>query len=136
MEKWRKNKPPILQMSIERNYFITMRHQAGGHFETFTEVIFWDILLTGTGQTFKPGRMVGLTIRCLSIHCVLLSHQWKQSLRPSSMQVGDTWSLKCSIARVDRQTRKFHQFFIITEKKLISLCANQVGLSIRNSEIL
>jgi len=45
-----------------RNYFITMHHQAGINFENFTEVKFRDILLTGTGQTFKPGRMVGPTI--------------------------------------------------------------------------
>jgi len=50
MEKWRKNKTPILQMAIERNYFITMPHQAGVHFENFTEVKFRDILLTGTGH--------------------------------------------------------------------------------------
>ena len=50
MEKWRNNKPPILQMAIERNYFITMHHQAGVHFENFTEVKFRDILLTGTGH--------------------------------------------------------------------------------------
>jgi len=31
-----------------RNYFITMYHQAGVNFENFTEVKFWDILLTGT----------------------------------------------------------------------------------------
>jgi len=33
-----------------RNYFITMYHQAGVNFENFTEVKFWDILLTGTGH--------------------------------------------------------------------------------------
>jgi len=48
MEKWRNNKPPILQMAIERNYYITMHHQAGVNFENFTEVKFQDILLTGT----------------------------------------------------------------------------------------
>jgi len=42
-------------MAIERNYFITMHHQAGVHFENFTEVKFRDIVLTGTGQTFKLG---------------------------------------------------------------------------------
>jgi len=61
------SKPPILQMAIERNYFITMHHQAGVHFENFTEVKFRDILLSNwdgtSGQTFKPGRMVGLPIR-------------------------------------------------------------------------
>jgi len=35
-------------MAIERNYFITMHHQAGVHFENFTKVKFRDILLTGT----------------------------------------------------------------------------------------
>jgi len=39
-----------------------MHHQAGVNFENFTEVKFRDILLTGTGQTFKPGRMVGPTL--------------------------------------------------------------------------
>jgi len=48
MKKWRNNKPPILQMAIERNYYITMHHPAGVHFENFTEVKFWDILITGT----------------------------------------------------------------------------------------
>jgi len=28
---------------MERNYFITMRHQAGVHFENFTEVKFRDV---------------------------------------------------------------------------------------------
>jgi len=37
-------------MAIERNYFITMHHQAGVHFEYFIEVKFRDILLTGTGH--------------------------------------------------------------------------------------
>jgi len=37
-------------MAIERNYFKTMHHQAGVHFENFTEVKFRDILLTGTGH--------------------------------------------------------------------------------------
>jgi len=37
-------------MATERNYFIKMRHQAGVYFENFTEVIFRDILLTGTGH--------------------------------------------------------------------------------------
>ena len=49
MKKWRNNKPPILQMAIERNYYITMHHLAGVHFKNFTEVKFWDILITGTG---------------------------------------------------------------------------------------
>jgi len=33
-----------------RYYFITMHHQAGVNFENFTEVKFWDILLTGMGH--------------------------------------------------------------------------------------
>jgi len=37
-------------MAIERIYFVTMHHQAGVNFENFTEVKFWDILLTGTGH--------------------------------------------------------------------------------------
>jgi len=48
IEKWRNNKPPILQMAIERNYVVTMHHQAGVHFENFTEVKFRDLLPTGT----------------------------------------------------------------------------------------
>ena len=36
--------------AIEQNYFITMRHQAGVHLKIFTEVLFRDILLTGTGH--------------------------------------------------------------------------------------
>ena len=56
MEKWRNNKPPILQMAMERNYFITMHHQAGVHFENFTEVKFRDILLTGTGYRDSPSQ--------------------------------------------------------------------------------
>jgi len=35
-------------MTIERNYLMTMHHQAEVHFENFTEVKFRDILLTGT----------------------------------------------------------------------------------------
>jgi len=53
---WRNNKPPILQMAIEGNYFITMHHQAGVHFVNFTEVKFRDILLTGTGHRDSPGQ--------------------------------------------------------------------------------
>jgi len=33
-----------------------MRHQAGVNFENLIEMKFRDILLTGTGQTFKPGQ--------------------------------------------------------------------------------
>jgi len=36
-----------VQTAIERNYFTTMHHQVGVHFENFTEVKFRDILLTG-----------------------------------------------------------------------------------------
>jgi len=59
MEKWRNNKPPILHMAIERNYFITMHHQAGVHFENFTEVKFRDILLTGAGHRDRRLNWVG-----------------------------------------------------------------------------
>jgi len=41
----------------------------------------------------------------VSICCSLLSPQWKQSLRSTSVEVGDTWSLKCSIERLDRQNK-------------------------------
>jgi len=37
-------------MAIERNYFVTMHHQAEVHFENVIEVKFWDILLTGSGH--------------------------------------------------------------------------------------
>jgi len=37
-------------MAIERNYFITMHHQVGVHFENFTEMKFRDNLLTGRGH--------------------------------------------------------------------------------------
>ena len=53
----------------------------------------------------------------LSIYCALLTLQWKQSLRSSSTQGRDTWSLKYSIAQLDRQNRKFVPILIITEAK-------------------
>jgi len=37
-------------MAIEGNFFTTMHHKAGVHFENFTEVKFRDILLTGMGH--------------------------------------------------------------------------------------
>jgi len=40
-------------MANERNYFITMHHQAGVNFENFTEVKLLDILLTGTGHRVR-----------------------------------------------------------------------------------
>jgi len=52
-------------MANERNYFITIHHQAGVYFENFTEVKFRDILLTGTVPA-KPGCMVGLIFTILS----------------------------------------------------------------------
>jgi len=55
-------------MAIERNYFIAIHYQAGVHFENFTEVKFWDILLTGTVPA-KPGHMVGL---CLVLFLTLI----------------------------------------------------------------
>ena len=56
------------------------------------------------------------TIRCQYI-VPLLTPQWKQSLRSASTQVGDTWSLKCSIAQLDSQSRKFPPILVITEAK-------------------
>jgi len=47
------NKPSILQMAIERNYFIGMRYHAGVHFENFTEMKFRDTLLTRTGHRVR-----------------------------------------------------------------------------------
>jgi len=52
-----------------------------------------------------------------SIYCALLNPQWKQSLTSNSVEVGDTWSLKCSIAGLDRQIRNFAPILIITEAK-------------------
>jgi len=37
-------------MAIERNYFLTVHHQAGVNFVNFTEVKFREILLSGTGD--------------------------------------------------------------------------------------
>jgi len=54
----------------------------------------------------------------VSIYCALLTPQWKQSLRSSFMQVWETWSLKRSVARQDRQSRKFPPILIITEAKI------------------
>ena len=48
-----------------RIYFITMHHQAGVHYENFTEVKFRDILLSGTGHRDRrlnrdsPGQTYG-----------------------------------------------------------------------------
>ena len=53
----------------------------------------------------------------VSIYCALLIPQWKQSLRSTFTQVGDTWSLKCSIAKLDKQNRKFAPIVIIIEAK-------------------
>jgi len=53
----------------------------------------------------------------VSIYCALLTPQWKQSLRSSFMQVVETWSLKCSIAQLDKQNRKYTPVLIITEAK-------------------
>ena len=62
----------------------------------------------------------------VSIYCALLTSQWKQNLRSTSMQVEVTWSLKCSIAQLDDQNRKFVPVLIIIEAKMfISLCTNQ-----------
>jgi len=44
--------------------------------------------------------------------------QWKHSLKSTSVQVWDTWSLKCSMAWLDSQNRKFAPILIIiTEAK-------------------
>ena len=73
----------------------------------------------------------------VSIYCALLIPQWKQSVRSTSTQGGETWSLKCSISQLHNQNRKFVPILIITEAiNVISLCANELGLSIRNSMIL
>jgi len=53
----------------------------------------------------------------MSKYCALLTSQWKESLRSTSVPVGDTRSLKCSIARVESQNIKFAPILIITEAK-------------------
>ena len=68
MQKRCKNKPPILQMAIERNYFITNASSGKSSFRKFhwSEILGHFANRDGTpGQTFKPvvakpGRMVGL----------------------------------------------------------------------------
>jgi len=75
-------------MAIERNYFITMHHQAGVHCENFTEVKFRDILLIGTGHRDRrlnrdssgqtgTYRMVGLGLTSYSL---FKSHEFLVSL--------------------------------------------------------
>jgi len=67
IEKCRPPKPRVKAKSSlsGRNYFITMHHQARVNFENFTEVIFRDILLTGTGHRDRrlnrdsPGQTYG-----------------------------------------------------------------------------
>ena len=46
-----------------------------------------------------------------------MTPQWKRSVTSTSMQIGETWSLKCTIVRLDRQNRKFPPVLIITEAK-------------------
>jgi len=53
----------------------------------------------------------------VSIYCALLTSPWKQNLRSTSTQGGETWSLKCSIAKLDKQNRKFAPILIIIEAK-------------------
>ena len=55
----------------------------------------------------------------MTIDCALLTPQWKQSFRSLSTQVGETWSLKCSIAWLDRQNKKVPTILIITEAKYV-----------------
>ena len=57
-----------------------------------------------------------------SIYCALVSPQWQQSLRSHSVQAGDTWSLKCSIARVDSQNSTFAQAWSPLKQKCSFLC--------------
>jgi len=46
------------------------------------------------------------------------------------------FSLKCSITRLNRKNTQFGPIFITTvAKNAYFLCANKLGLSIRNSEI-
>ena len=51
------------------------------------------------------------------IYCALLAPQRKQSLRSTSVRVGDTWSLKCSIARRDSQNRALRQSWLSLKQK-------------------
>ena len=70
-------------MAIQRNYFTAMYHQAGVHFENFTEVKFRDILLIGTGQQDRrlnwdsPGQTgtYGRSSYNHKMHCNIASFQ-------------------------------------------------------------
>jgi len=95
---------------------------------------WWTLFRNSNTATEKPWTVPFL----VSIYCDLLAPQWKaKSQIYLCAQVGNTWSLKCSITRLGSQNRKFASMLIITEeKKFISICANKLGLSIRGSEIL
>jgi len=54
----------------------------------------------------------------VSVYCALLTPKWRQSLRSPSMQVGETWCLKYSRARLEWQNRKFPPILTITEAKI------------------
>jgi len=52
-----------------------------------------------------------------SICCALLTPQWKQYLKSTSPQIGDTWVFKCSTAWLDGQNKKYATILIITKSK-------------------
>jgi len=73
------------------------------------------------------------------IYCALLAHQCKAKYQVYLCVSWEHLILKryCSIARLDSLNRKFIPILNVTEvKMLICLCANELGLPIKGSEIL
>jgi len=60
----------------------------------------------------------------------------KQNLRSTSVQVGNTSSIKVSIARLDCSNKKFAPVLNITEAKMLSFLCVQTNLVCPGSEIL
>ena len=65
-----------------------------------------------------------------------LSCSEKQSLRSTSVIVGKTWSLKCSITRLVKTENLRQTWSSLKQEMLISLCAHKLGLSIRGSDFI
>jgi len=113
VEKCRPPKPRVKAKSSlsGRNYFVTMRYQAGVNFENFTEVKFRDILLTGTGRRDRrlnrdsPGQTYGRSN--LNQNVKLKSNfrfirerpfaipSFHQKCRPGVLPPGPPWSGPC-----------------------------------------
>jgi len=53
----------------------------------------------------------------IGLFCAHLAPQWKENLRPTSVQVMNTWPLEYSITRLESQNRKFAPILIITGPK-------------------